>query len=655
MNSSYNMPPRPDINCLTAMQLASRAILTSLMLVAILCCNSAVAQSNGPQLKVVERIWGFDGRVQPGQFNPMSVLLDNQTDADIDATITLQQLSPRLSAGGAQYTEKVYLAATGRRWVQFYPYIAQGYQTEWKLTIDDGELLINEQLGQTFTQARAVTQKDTPQDTVIPQVIILDVDNSTTRPTTVKHLLENIFPPYATATSGLHTVFLDHVPDWELPRQQAFMSWLKLGGRLHLLQNGRGEFPRFSGPLGELNQPLNRYEISNGTVTRHPIRRDALSESMVRQAMVIDSLKAKDTEAEKELREQYKKTGQGLSELIPIDASSTDDELFRGMRELTRPNHAWWLIFLLALSYIGLIFPGCFWVSKRKGRGFIETYGAIIGLAIVFSVLFLIIGRRGYGEATNLQTLAIAKAEDASHWSVFQWNALFVTSGDNYSATAPDQQIVLSIADADSNNGSQITPGNSGKASMQIPPYSSQAFVSRRRVTTNPWKLAIKEINIQLSGMVSLRIDVGENFPINDDTQYMVLVERSLYEMRYTPTSKELTLFGARRRLATYCQPRYDYDRMNPWGQQQKEVDKRSEDEIFFDDSLPQLIQRSLIDDLVDSPANFELPKDRIRLFVYTPVPDDFDLTISASAKRSGRILFCKDLSLNGAPAVQPQ
>lgn len=613
------------------------------------CCSPAVAQSNGPQLKVVERIWGFDGRVQPGQFNPLSVLLDNQTDEDIDATITLQQLTPRLSAGGAQYAEKVYLSATGRRWVQFYPYIAQRYQTEWKLTLRDDETLTHEQLGKSFTQARSVTQKDAPDDAVIPQVIILDVDRSSTRPTTVKHLAENIFPPYASATCGLHTVFLDHVPDWELPRQQAFLSWLKLGGNLHLLQNGRGEFPRFSGALGTLNQPLNRYEIGGGTVVRNPIRRNELSESMVRQATIIRSLKGQDRDAIEELRERYKKTGQGLSELIPIDASSTDDELFRGMRELTQPNHAWWAIFLLAVSYVGLIFPGCFWVSKRKGRGFIETYGAIVGLAVVFSLLFLMIGRRGYGEATNLQTLAIAKSEDASHWSVFQWNALFVTSGDNYSATAPDQQVLLSISDTDSGNGAQVTPGNSGEASMQIPPYSSQALVSRRRVATDPWNLSIKNVNIQPKGMVSLKIDVGKHFPISKNTKYMVLAGRSLYEMRYMPALKELTLFGARQRLATYCQPRYDYDRMNPWGKSE-EVEKRTQQQIFYDDSLPQLVQRSLTDDLVDSAANFELPTDRIRLFVYTPLPDDFELTISTPAKRSGRILFTKDLLLNGTP-----
>ena len=624
--------------------------IVAIGLMTFCCCDSVFAQSNGPQLKMVEHIWGFDGRVQPGQFNPLSVLLDNQTGEDIDATITLQQASPRLSTQGGQYAEKVYISAAGRRWVQFYPYIAQSYQTEWNLTIDDGDTFINAAIGKSFTQARAVTQKDDPKEVLRPQVVILDVDNSSTRPSTVKHMPENIFPPYATATSGLHTVFLDHVPDWEQPRQQAFMSWLKLGGRLHVLQDSRGEFPRFSGELGELNQPLNGYAVGGGIVVRHLIRRDALSEAIVRQAIVIDTLKGTDREAEKEIRKLYENSGRGIGEFIPIDPSSTDDELFRGMRELTRPDHAWWLIFLLSIGYIGLIFPGCFWVSKRKGRGFAETYGAIVGIALLFSMLFLVIGKRGYGESTNLQTLAIAKFEDAGHWSVFQWNALFVTSGGGYSAGATDQQILLSIADRDSSKDSQVTPGNSGEASMQIPPYSSQAFVSRRRVTADPWKLSIRDISMQASGMVSLKIDVGENFPISKDTQYMVLAERSLYEMRYTAESKQLTLFGARQRLTTYCQPRYDYDRMNPWGQQQKEIESRSVDEIFFDDTLPQLIQRSLNDDLVDTATNFELPNDRIRLFVYTPVPKDFDLTISESVKRSGRILFTKDLSLRSDP-----
>lgn len=612
--------------------------------------NTAFAQSRGPELKAVEVIWGFNGRVQPGQFNPLSILLDNQTDKAIDADITLQQVTPRLSTRGGQYAQKTFISPSGRRWVQFYPYIPQSYQTEWQLTVNDDEKYVNHPIGKPFTQARAVTRKETADEKIWPQVVFLGDDIVRQLPPSVKYLPEDIFPPYVTATVGLHTVFLDHEPDWELPRQQAFLSWLKLGGQLHLLHNSRGEFPRFSGVLGDLNQPLNRYSIGSGMVSRQAIRRQELTEGVVRTAVVVNVMPTEDDILDNAVSAQRKSANPDLSELIPIDLSTSDDTLFRGMRELTHPDHSWWLIFLLALCYIGLIFPGCFLISKQKNRDFLSTYGAIVGLAIVFSLLFLVIGRRGYGESTSLQTLAVARAEDDGHWNVFQWNTLFVTSGDTYSATTTDQQMLLSIADSDSNDNSSVTPGNSAEARMRIPPYSSQAFVSRRRVPAKPWKLRVVKANIHESGMVSLAIEVGDNFPIDADTQYFVLSGRSLYEMRYVPETKQLTLFGARKRLAVFCQPRYRFDQMNSWAAKPEEPDTRTDEEIFFDLSLPELVNRSLVDSLVDNVKEFQLPADRVRLFVYTPVPDEFDVNVSTGANRWGRILFTKDVPLTSEP-----
>jgi len=622
--------------------------LFALALCSVGFTSTAAAQSGGPQLKVVEHIWGFDGRVQPGQFNPLSVLVDNQTSDAIDADITLHQSSGTLSSSGGQYVQHVFIAATGRRWIQFYPYIDHGYQTEWQLKITDDETRQVRNLGKQFTQARSAIEKDEDKKDPPPQVIILDKDRSSNRPGTVKHMPENIFPPYASATSGLHTVFLDHVPDWELPRQESFMSWLKLGGRLHLLQDSRGEFPRFSGAMAEINQPLTTYTIGYGAVERHSIRRNDVTEAIVRSAIVVDVLKGKDTEAEKAIRKRYEQYNQGLGDLIQIDASSIDDELFRKMRENTQPEHAWWLIFLLALIYIGLIFPGCFLLSKQNDLHFLTTYAAIIGLSVLFSLFFLMIGRRGYGESTNLQTMAIARAEDSEHWNVWQWNALFVTSGNDYSVTATDQQVLFSVADVSENAQAQVTPGNSGEAVMRIPPFSSQTFVSRRRVTSDPWNLQIVASDIRETGIVKLTLQPGKNFPIDEETEYMVLAGRSLSRMKYDVQKKQLVLFGSRQRLAEFCQPRFDYGAMNPWGTQSTTTDDRTETQIFYDDALPKLIQRSLMDDLVDTPGRFELPADRIRLFVYSPPPKDFDLSVSATAKRAGRILFVKDLFLNG-------
>ncbi len=624
---------------------------TLVTLLVACCCllstNSATAQSRGPQLKAVDVIWGFNGRVQPGQFNPLSILLDNQTEDAIDAAISLQQVTAGGKPLGAKYSEQTFIAATGRRWVQFYPYIGQDYQNEWQLTVYDGDKYVDHPIGKAFLQARAVAQKDTADEKAWPQVVLLGEDAVRNLPASVKFLPENIFPPYVSATVGLHTVFLDHEPDWELPRQQAFASWLKLGGQVHLLHDSRGEFPRFSGVLAELNQPLSRYNFGQGVVVRHAIRRSALTEQIVKAAVVNEVSKGRDPFLEDELGKQNQAAqGRGLNNLIPIDSWATNETLFRGMRDLTQPEHSWWLIFFLALCYIGLIFPGCFLISKQKDRDFLSTYGAIVGLAVLFSLLFLVIGRRGYDETTSLQTLAVARAEDNQHWDVFQWNTLFVTSGDTYSATTSDQQMVLSIADKDSKDDSKVTPGNNSEARMRIPPYSSQAFVSRRRVAAKPWNLQIANANVGSENLVTLRISPGKNFPVSKTTQYFVLYKRSIYEMRFNEKTKQLALYGARKRLATFCQPRFQFDPRFSWQPNTNEPDRRTEEEVFYDTSLPELVNRSLIDDLVDTAANFELPPDRIRLFVYTSVPEEFDVDVSASVKRFGHILFTKDMSL---------
>jgi len=612
--------------------------LTIFVTVVMVLCSSAAVAESGPTLKVVEHTWGFDGRVQPGQFNPLSILLDNQTAEAIDASATLQRLQGLLSPSGSQYVQQVFIAPAARRWIQFYPYVANSYQSKWVLSFD------GVRIGE-FTQPRPAYKLESEQEEQQPQVIILDrVETVSSRPSTVKHLPENIFPPYATATVGLHTVFMDHVPDWELPRQQAFISWLKLGGRLQLLVNRRGEYPRFSGELSDLNQPLKRYSIGNGIVNRMDVQREGLTETMVRNAVVLDSLDDEDEELE-EFLQQQKQQGLGVGQLIDVEPSSIDDQFFRHMRELTLPDHAWWLIFLLALCYIGLIFPGCFVLSRNKQLHFLATYSALAGLSVIFSILFLAIGQRGYGESTTLQTLAVARAEDNTHWSVMQWNALFVTSGDSYQATAPDQQSVYSTGETVGQAEAQIIPGNAGGITMQIPPFSSQTFVSRRRLASADWRLQISSIDLQLSGLVNLSIQTGDNFPAAEGNKYLVLAGRRLYEMKYDDRTRQLLLFGAKRRLAEYCQPNFDFQYTTPWGQPQ-EKDLRSPEERFYDESLPALVQRNLLDDLVNSVVRYELPSDRIRLFIYTALPDEFVISVSADAKSTGRILFAMDLSL---------
>lgn len=587
-------------------------------------------------LKVVEHIWGFDGRVQPGQFNPLSILLDNQTDQAVEAEVTLQRMQTILNPTGGLYTTEIFISPAARRWVQLYPYVSDTRGCEWQLNLDGKKIA-------EFTQPRPAWKTTTDKIDPPPQVIILDrAGRINTQPASVKHFPENIFPPYSTVTFGLHTLFLDHMPDWESPRQEAFMSWLKQGGNLHILRTTRGETPRFSGAMTDLNQPLrDRFTVGMGTVTKHTIQRNAVSEDVVRSATVINVLKDVSEDLDQQIEDRLE---QGrLGAFVETEPSSIDDTIFRRMRELTLPEHAWWLIFLLALVYIGLIFPGCFALSKKKDLHFLATYGAIVGLAVVFSALFLVIGRRGYGEKTNLQTIAYARAEQDGIWNTFQWNTLFVTAGDLYSATAENQQAALSTADTFDRSEAKSSIGSTSTIDMRIPPFSSQTFVSRRRVSAAPWNLKIKNINFDGSGLKDLTLSVGDSFPRDEDTAYLVLVGRRVYEMRYDADTASVYLLGQKKSLAEICQPNFSQDYANPFSQPQP-GENLTEQEIFFDDSFRWLVQRCLLDDLVNKPSRFELPSDRIRLFVYTKVPDTFVMNISAEAKVSGRILFSRDI-----------
>lgn len=611
------------------------------------------AQLKKPTVKVVEHIWGFDGRVQPGHFNPLSVLLDNQTEEAVEVVATLQRSANLLNLSGGRYNETVFLAPAARRWVTFYPYVANSADCDWVMNINDGKRFRNERIGE-FQQPRSAVKTDFEEKDPLPQVVILDpVGRFVSRPTSLKHLPEEVFPPYATATFGLHSVFLDHVPDWEKPRQEAFLAWLKNGGRLHLLRNPRNERPRFTGELSDLNQPLSRFSIGSGIVVRHEIQREEVTEDLVKRNVVLDVLKGPLDEIEKEFEDAQQNFN--LVQFTDTEPSSIDEDLFRRMRELTFPDHNWALIFLLALAYIGFIFPGCYLLSKKKELHFLTTYGAIIGLSVVFSLIFLFIGRRGYGESTTLQTMAIARAEDGKHWSVFQWNALFVTSGDEYSAFGKDQQGLYSTGNSLDSEEVDIQRGPDANISMRIPPFTSQTFVSRRRVSTNDFGLKIDSANVTAETLVDLTLTAGAGFPGTAKDRYYALYRRKVYEMSYNPGSKKLVQLGKWQYLARFCTPRYDYS--NPWAPTLTvggNDEQPSEAEVFFDESLPHLARRSLLDDLANRPREFELPTDRIRLFFYTEVPEDFLISVSASTRNSGRVLFVKDLFLGDQSVSSP-
>ncbi len=603
----------------------------------LLCGQSAMAQQN-QQVRVVETIWGFDGRVVPGQFMPLSILIDNLSDQPIEATAQLRRVTGMVNEVGGLSVQPVFLGPNSRRWVQFYPYIAD-QSASWHFTLQTED--------KTYTfdpmdQPRAVFSRnraDNEPDQSLPGVILDPPGMGTRSPTSIKHMPAEIFPPYATAMHGLYSLFLDHVPDWEAPRQEALLSWLKSGGRLHLLLDANNETLRFSGILAALNEPFPEFSVGNGTVIRHDVQRSDLSIQIVTPAVTPPELK--NTSADDDDFNQTSQNRSGFRTSGTVD----DEELFSWLRDLTQPDHSWILIFLLSLCYVGLIFPGCWILSKQRTLHFLVTYGAIAGLAAIFSLIFLFIGQRGYGESTSIHTLSVARAEDETHWSSIEYSTLFVTSGDRYATEETDRQTLMASGATSERVDAVMTSGNSASFISRIPPFSSQSILCRRRVTTDNWNLAISEIAQSGEDLSQLTMTFNDKFPLGDKIKYFVMHGKYIYTAIVIKEKNQLAIANNRTLLRTFCWPTEEIDfrtTMRP------QISNPNPDPIqeCFEKSLPRLVARSFSEDFVNDLSRFQLPADKVRLLIYSPIPESLQLSVDTDVKRDGRILFVRDIAI---------
>jgi hypothetical protein len=618
--------------------------------------GEAAAQTPVQKVRIAESIWGFDGRVVPGQFNPLSILLDNLSEDSIEGQVSVQLVTGMVRDSGGVHREAVFLSPNTRRWVQFYPYISRNSgQCRIRLETADGVVFSQE-----LDQARSVIDPaEGDSANAAPPVmtsVILDRPGMTPRfPTSLKHLPAEIFPPYATAVVPLRVLFLDHVPDWEEPRRQALLSWLKSGGSIHLLRDRNGQELVFQGILSELNKPFAEFTVGSGRVTRHAFQRDAVPDQVVETATRRQIPKPDDVPETQSPEQIQMNALAGQS----FDPSYSDSNLLMEFRRLTQPDHAWWLIFLLSLMYIGMIFPGCWFLSQNRKLHYLTTYGAIAGLAVVFSILFLIIGQRGYGEDTSLHSIGIARAEDDTTWNLFQWNSLFVTGGEQYQLRSDEQEAVLACGEADEAVAATIQSGNRAAFDVQIPPFSSQSVISRRRLKTPNREVRLASVELEQSGLRQLSITAGPEFPRDKECIYMVIHDTAVYDLSWDERKTTLGTLHNKRHLMGYTRPSEFGAFNNPWNPNSVRVGNRviidgveqpenqTAEELFYGEALPRLVERSLLDEGIFRMQEFRLPADRIRLLVYAPISKELQLAVSTEAKTVGRVLFISDLFLN--------
>jgi hypothetical protein len=191
-------------------------------------------------LEVRQVVWGFDGRVIPGRFNPVSFLMVNSRPGAFDGRITL---SPTLGFGGergARYIQNAFIGPQSSRWVQFEVFIGNDME-EFVLSWGPGP-----KDRETF---------DRQIQTGPPACVwLVDANDPLAKPGAFKSFPDQLFPTTVSATDGLDSVILDYTPRWEPARREAFLDWIRRGGTLHLVHGTNGELPVFSDTLAVLNR-----------------------------------------------------------------------------------------------------------------------------------------------------------------------------------------------------------------------------------------------------------------------------------------------------------------------------------------------------------------------------------------------------------------
>jgi hypothetical protein len=435
------------------------------------------APVGGLALEVRETIWGFDGKVVPGRFNPLSVLVENPGNSVFDGQFLLSPTDGAGNRRGADYVQPAYLAPHTARWLQFHVFFGNNV---------GNHVLI---WGRDSTSRYDLTP--IPNFGPPACVWLRNTDSIFSRVGAMKAFPAELFPTTLTATDGLDAVVLDHAPNWEPARREAFRQWIERGGTVHLLRTASGQYPQFSDDLAGLNSTVDQLRLGSGRVVWHAIATREMSE----QYLAEHGFPARTLQQTKEPT---------IYDLEPI--------LFRQLASLTRPDVNWAAIHLLALAYIGVIGPLHF--HYRRRLDYRVSIAAFLITVALFSTALAIVGRRGYGETQTVHSLAVARALGGGRCDVTQWISAFATDGDLYTLTHTAPANLYATEQSADSGGGRILNGKDGRILLDIPLYSSRAFIHRAVMPGADPEVHVEKWETNASGSLrALRLVPGSGFP----------------------------------------------------------------------------------------------------------------------------------------------
>ena len=554
-------------------------------------------------LEVQEIRWGFDGQVVPGRFNPLSVLVANNSAAPFDGSITFYKSRGLDERVGALYVTPCYLSPLAERWVQFYVYIDNQYD-QWRLEWGRGPNNRHD--------------LDAPKWGVPAQILLSD-EMTRSAASAFRQFPDELFPPTMAATGGLESLLLDHAPRWEPAKRRAFLDWLRAGGKAHVLMGSDGRYPIFSDELAVLNLTEDRTRIGAGLAVRHAATAAQIQKQDIDPGDTGKKPKAEDS------NEVYQIT----------------NTLFSALSRLSRTRLDWGLIYLLAIVYLGLVGPGNFLAGKRLADYRLRIL-VLLGTVAGFALLFNFVGRRGQGETSTVHTLSYARAIDGNTYDVLQWINVFATRGGHYTIThAAPHNIYSTGQDYESVNG-WIDSGKDGQFTVDLPMFSHRGLLHEAEmkgtdlgVKIIDWQGAQTLKKLTLSAQPDFAKQIIEGWLVQGDQVYAMNVVDG--HLEFSESSKKF--------LNEALSP--SNPQQNPYAYGNPYEDKVTDAEVEkqFQQLVKPLMAWSLGVNTAKTATVSPLAADNaVQLFLFAHSPQSFSVAGKQFSREIGYVLYRLDL-----------
>lgn len=413
-------------------------------------------------------IWGFNGRVVPNAFNPVSILVDNPTPQPFNGTVRLEKVSG-LQQSDFVEVQELYLAPATQRWLQFTVYFED--DSSFRLSWEDG----NKNNPYALKGDEVIYQEHSYDQrlnfTHNAGVYLFQEGNLLTHNVNFPRYPANMFPTSIAATEHLKLVVMDHVAQFNSPgRIQTFLDWLHGGGVVYICQSNDGVWPKFEGELNILNGVLPEYSVGAGRVYHVPMSlKDAVQKSK-RENALWGSYAG-----------QHKINSTESSSYKVSKNDSYDQTWLRNLHTVIAPEHDWAIFSLIAVVYILVIGPG-FYLVARKKMDYKIGYVLLVGLIVITTYIFKEVGARGYGESTTAVVVGHATALSNDRFNLTQYVDLFTTDSGQYTIQYPAADVTYtSVVPEYGRNG--LTFQSSEKPlRLDMPLYSHRPFMVNARV-----------------------------------------------------------------------------------------------------------------------------------------------------------------------------